>query len=211
MCITMFITGGRAGQVMFLAMVSILILQYFNKTKIKAIFLVLIAIPSIFFGAYQTSDIFKNRINDGYESVFEYSENKDSSVGLRISFALNSWEIIKKNPLIGVGTGDFPSEYKKINQINTPELPNATNPHNMYTLVLVQLGLLGLLSMAYFFYHQIKFTLSSNDSFIRDTGVALPVLFMVVMLADSYLLGHFTSLVFVFFSSFLYKDFAKSF
>ena len=49
---------------------------------------------------------------------------------------MNSWEVIKKNPIIGVGTGDFPLEYKKINQINTPHLVDevgyVTNPHNMW-------------------------------------------------------------------------------
>ena len=52
--------------------------------------------------------------------------------------------------------------------------------------------------------------LSSENRFIRDVGITLPLLFSVIMLSDSYLLGHFTGLLFVFFSSFLYKDFDKS-
>ena len=113
-------------------------------------------------------------------------------------------------PIIGVGTGDFPSEYKKINQINTPKLPNATNPHNMYTLITVQLGLIGLFSMLSIFYYQIKLSYNSSNKFIRDQGITLPILFLVMMLSDSYLLGHYTTLMYIFFSSFLYKDFEKS-
>ena len=45
---------------------------------------------------------------------------------------------------------------------------------------------------------------------MRDEGILLPLFFMILMLSDSYLLGHFTSLLFVFFSSFIYKDFEKT-
>ena len=126
-----------------------------------------------------------------------------------LTFALNSWEVIKENPIIGVGTGDFPIEYKKVNKRNTPELPNATNPHNMFTLIAVELGALGIISMLSIFYYQIKLSFNSSNRFIRDVGITLPLLFLVIMWSDSYLLGHYTTLMYVFFSSFLYKDFEK--
>ena len=88
--------------------------------------------------------------------------------------------------------------------------PYANNPHNMYILVLVQSGLVGLLSMLSIMYYQIKLSFKGSNRFFRDVGFALPFLFLVIMLSDSYLLGHFTGLLFVFFSSFLYKDFEKS-
>ena len=209
MTINMFITGGRAGQVMFFAMIAIIIFQFFNTQKIKALFLISFLIPGIFFTAYTTSDLFQERVDAAVKNSLFYSENKASSVGLRITFALNSWEAIKKNPIIGVGTGDFPIEYKKINKINTPGLPNTTNPHNMYVLVAMELGALGVISMLSIFYYQIKLSFNSSNKFIRDFGITLPLLFLVIMCSDSYLLGHYTTLIFLFFSSFLYKDFEK--
>tara|TARA_B110000008_G_C16890920_1_gene532782 strand:- start:742 stop:1254 length:513 start_codon:yes stop_codon:yes gene_type:complete len=170
----------------------------------------MIVIPSVFYTAYQSSDIFNERVDMAVENTLNYSENKGSSVGRRITWAINSWDIIKKNLIIGVGTGDLPSEYQKINQINSPGLPNINNPHNMYTLVLIQLGLLGFFSLASIFYYQIKLSFRSSDKYIRDIGITLPVLFLVIMFSDSYLLGHYTSLLFIFFSSFLYKDFEKT-
>ena len=210
MSINMFITGGRAGHVMYFVMLSILIFQYFNYKKIRSLILIMIVIPSIFYTAYQSSDIFNKRVDMAVENTLNYSENKGSSVGRRITWAINSWDIIKKNLIIGVGTGDLPSEYKKINQINSPALPNINNPHNMYTLVLIQLGLLGFFSFFSIFYYQIKLSFRSSDKYIRDIGITLPVLFLVIMFSDSYLLGHYTSLMFIFFSSFLYKDFEKT-
>ncbi len=210
MSINMFITGGRAGQVMYFAMLAIIVFQFFNNQKIKSLLLISVLIPGIFFTAYTTSNLYQQRVDMAVKNIISYSDNKSTSVGLRITFALNSWDVIKENPIIGIGTGDFPMEYKKINQINTPGLPNATNPHNMYTLVVMQLGVLGLISLLSIFYYQIKLSFNSSNRLIRDVGITLPLLFLVIMWSDSYLLGHYTTLMFVFFSSFLYKDFEKS-
>ena len=212
MTFNMFITGGRAGQVMFFAMIFILIFQYFGKQKIKAIIATIIIVPGIFFSAYQSSEIFHDRVGFAISEVKNYSKNKDTntSVGLRISFTINSWEVIKENPFIGVGTGDFPNEYSKVSKINSPSIMLTKNPHNMYILVLVQLGLIGLISFLAIFYYQIKLSFSSHDKFLRDFGLTLPLLFLLIMLSDAYLLGHYTSLIYIFFSSFIHKDFEQN-
>ena len=119
---------------------------------------------------------------------------------------------ILKNPkkiliIVQRSNGDV---FLSLSLINTPQLPNTTNPHNMYTLITMQLGLIGLVSMLSIFYYQIKLSFYASNRFIKDLGVALPLVFLVIMWSDSYLLGHYTTLVFVFFSSFLYKDFEKS-
>lgn len=209
MTFNMFITGGRAGQVMFFAMIGILIFQFFDRQKIKALLLVVLVIPLIFFTAYQSSPLFHERVNNGFNSIIAYSQNTEasSSLGYRLTFAENSWQIIKNNLILGVGTGDFPDEYKEINKIRTPGLPSVTNPHNMYILVLTQLGLLGLISMLSIIYYQVKSSFTETNRFYRDVGITLPLLFLVIMFSDSYLLGHYTTLMYIFFSSFLYKGF----
>ena len=215
MIVNMFITGGRAGQVAFFAMLVVLIIQILDKQRIKSLITIFIVIPGIFFTAYQASDLFQERVNLAFNQALEYQPGSNNSIGYRITYALNSWELIKENPIIGVGTGDFPSEYKKINQIKTPimtsmGLMTTTNPHNMYILIFSQLGAIGLISMLSIFYFQIKLSINSSNRFIRDVGITLPLLFLVIMWSDSYLLGHYTTLVFIFFSSFLYKDFEKN-
>ena len=210
MTINMFITGGRAGQVVFFVMLSILIFQVLDKQRIKSLVAIFIVIPTIFFGAYNTSDLFHKRVNLAINESISCSNWNYTSVCSRINYAKNSWQVIKENPMIGIGTGDFPIEYSKINQINSPELPNTTNPHNMYRLILMQLGLVGLFSMLSIFYYQIRLSFNSPTKIIRDAGVTLPLMFLVMMLSDSYLLGHYTTLMYIFFSSFLYKDFENA-
>jgi len=207
MSFNMFITGGRAGQVMFFAVLVIIIFQFFNREKFKAILVTLFVVPGIFIAAYSSSPIFNDRVNMAFENVIHYSDNKNTSVGQRITFLINSSEIIKDNPFLGVGTGDFPKEYKKINEINTPNMPNSTNPHNMYLLVAGQLGIVGLIIFLSIFYYQFKYSILSTNHLSKNVGIALPILFLIIMLSDSYLLGHFTTLMYVFFSAFLYKDF----
>jgi O-antigen ligase len=101
MTINMFITGGRAGQVSFFVMLSILFFQIFDKQRIKSLLLILIMIPSIFITAYQFSDLFKTRVDLAITETLSYSDKSYTSIGLRINFTKNSLEVIKKNPIIG--------------------------------------------------------------------------------------------------------------
>ena len=212
MSINMFITGGRAGQVMFFAMITILIFQYYNPKRIKAAILTMIIVPSIFMSAYSLSPQFNNRVDAVFDDISAYTneETSNNSIGQRITYTINSFKIIQNNLLFGVGTGDFPSEYEKVHVKNMSDAGLTVNPHNMYILTTVQLGVLGLASMLLIFYHQLKFALSSKVGIMKDLGVVLPMLFLVIIWSDSYLLGHYTTILFVFFSSFLYKDFEKN-
>ena len=206
MTFNMFITGGRAGQVMFFAALIILSFQYFKDSQVKAIIISLVLSISISIIAYSSSDIFKGRIDTTISNVTELDENKITSIGYRITFLINSFELIKNNPILGVGTGDFPNEYEKINLANSPKLPATVQPHNMYLLILAQLGIFGLISLLWIFYTQFKIALKSNNHTVRNIGVAMPIFFLIIMWSDSYLLGHFTSNLFILFSSFIYSN-----
>ena len=208
MSINMFITAGRAGQVVYFLLIGILIFQYFNLQRVKAIIISLLIFPIIFTTAYYASDIFHDRVNIAYKDAVTFDKN--SSVGRRMSLAINTLELVKEAPLFGVGTGDFPNEYLRINEKNIHKVlikERPHNPHNMYLLVLSQLGLVGLISMLSIFYYQFKYSFNPPSKLLRDIGLILPSMFLVIMLSDSYLLGHFTTLLYIFFSSFLYKDF----
>ena len=206
MSFNMFITGGRAGQVMFFAAVAILSFQYFKTSQIKAIIISLLLTIFITISAYSFSDIFKSRIDATVNSVMNYEENKLTSIGYRLTFLINSFELVKRNPIIGVGTGDFPDEYEKFNSINSPDIPTTVQPHNMYMLILTQLGVVGLASLFWIFFTQFKTALTSSNSVVKTTGVAMPIFFLIIMWSDSYLLGHFTSNLFILFSSFIYSN-----
>ena len=206
MTVNMFITGGRAGQVMFFAAIFILAFQNFRNSQVKATIISLLLIISITSLAYTTSPLFKNRVDSAVENIVDYKTNRDTSVGQRITFFVNSYEIFKSSPIIGIGTGDFPTEYQKVNQENSPDVRTTVQPHNMYMLVLTQLGLIGLISLLWIFYTQYKIAISTPNKIIGNIGIALPLFFLIIMWSDSYLLGHYTSNLFILFSSIIYSQ-----
>ena len=206
MTFNMFITAGRAGQAMFFASVGVLMFQYFRNSQVKATLVASILISLIILGGYNYSPIFKNRMQQVSYDLALFTTNPNTSVGHRIIFTKNTLEIIKKSPLIGVGTGDFPTEYGKVNLVNSPAVKSTVQPHNMYLYIQAQLGLLGLFSFFWIFYVQFRIAIASENTFNHNVGVALPFLFLIIMLSDTYLLGHFTSNLFILFSSFIYSN-----
>jgi O-antigen ligase len=206
MTINMFITGGRAGQIMFFAALVILAFQNFKNSQIKATIISISLIIGIFSLAYSSSSLFEKRVNSAVQNIVEYKKNPDTSIGQRITFFVNSYELYRSSPIIGVGTGDFPSEYNKVNQLNSPGVRKTVQPHNMYMLILSQLGLLGIISLLGIFYSQYKIASSNQNEVIRNIGIALPLFFLIIMWSDSYLLGHFTGNLFILFSSIIYSQ-----
>ena len=209
MTFNMFITGGRAGQVMFFAAIIVLAFQYFKNSQVKAIIVSLILISFISVTAYFSSPLFQQRVGMVAYEIIHYNENsasKNTAMGQRITFLINTSELIKKSPILGVGTGDFPAEYEKINNIRSQDVVPTVQPHNMYLLILAQLGMFGLASLAWIFYLQFKIAISSSNQFVRHVGVAMPIFFLIIMWSDSYLLGHYTGNLFILFSSFIYSN-----
>ena len=206
MIFNMFITAGRAGQVMFFASLGVLTFQFFKQSQIKATIVSAIVISVIVIAGYNYSPLFKNRIQQISYDLAMFTTNPDTSIGHRINFAKNTFELIKSSPFIGVGTGDFPAEYTKVNLKNTPTARPTVQPHNQYLFIQAQLGLLGLASFFWIFYVQFRIAMASGNMFVHNVGVALPFLFLIIMLSDAYLLGHFTSNLFILFSSFIYSN-----
>ena len=198
MVANMFITGGRSGQVMFFAAVAVLCFQYFRGQSFKAGAATIVIGLSILVAAFSFSDLFRQRFLGAVS-------NSHVSTQERIAYAVGGLKIFARHPLIGVGTGDLPSEFIKIDPHQKPGF-YAGNPHNMYIMALVQFGILGLASLLYIFYVQIRHALGTRHVTLRQVGVAIPLLFIVVNFGESYLSVHATSLLFAAFSSFLYKD-----
>jgi len=172
MSINMFITGGRAGQVVFFVMIVLLFFQHYQK-KTLALVISIVVVSGIFFSAYQSSEIFQQRVDQTVNEALNpnlWSASR-SSIGDRFVFAMNSWEMFKESPIVGIGTGDFPNEYKKVNALNTPDSLDTVNPHNMYILVLTQLGILGLISFLSIFYFQLQFAKVNKSTFLKNTGI----------------------------------------
>ncbi|WP_457599207.1 O-antigen ligase family protein [Hydrogenimonas sp.] len=202
MSFNIFITGGRAGQIGFIvALVFYLIYQYRNQTR-KMLFFLFAAISAIVL-TFFFNNSFNHRMMQAYHDLQSFQHHRNTSVGLRLNFAINSWELIKEKPLFGYGTGSFAKEYKQINHKLTPNARATSQPHNFYVLTLVQFGTVGLTLLLYIFYSLFKIASETDDSY-RGVRYTFLVLFLTIMFSDSYLLGHYTTLFFVFVTALLF-------
>lgn len=209
MTANMFISGGRAGQVAFLAMMALLILQRFARRPVLAGTVALALTAGLFTTAYQTSDLFKHRVDLAIHEVQNYEQAVNSSVGLRINLAVNSVRMYLEHPILGVGAGDFPQEYARINAEHTPTWESGWNPHNQYLLMLTSAGLLGGIALLILLVAPPYLARHADDEWSR-LRIALPLLFAVICLSESYLIRSNTSLMFVLFSAALYAGLKRS-
>ena len=185
----LFLNGGRTGQLAFA--VALFVVGFTNiKNKFLAFFFMLFLLITIFYTAYQVSPNFKERSNEAKAELINIKSNDDGqyrgSFGQRLGAWIVGVEIIKDNPIIGVGVS---TEMVALQQYikEDPQLKNKDletvyyifHYHNEYMQTTVQLGLIGL--FLYFFIWYALLKLSIADKNINN----LRIIFIVVFLTAS--------------------------
>ncbi|MGB5684354.1 MAG: O-antigen ligase family protein [Candidatus Electrothrix sp.] len=204
MTVNMFMTEGRTGQVVFLVLMGLLLFQIFAKNRLKATITVFLLLPAICITGYLYSPIFQQRVNTARQEIEGFKKNPDTSVGMRLLFFQNSLEIIRQHPWLGVGTGDFQAAYAEVNRERSPASIATDNPHNQYVLIGAMLGVTGLLFFLLIFIIMFVQAKLLPDSYQR-IRIALPLFFLIIMLAESYLTVYQTAFFFVVMAATLYK------
>lgn len=207
MVIDIFLTQGRTGQLVFFVLIIVLTIQRLSKKPLQMVAISIMAsciLPSLF---YTFAPPFKSIVNQTFDNLTSYDERSVNSLSERLTFARISLEIIKKHPLIGVGSGDFPTVYKETVKQKFPftEFKYSENPHNQYFLVLCQFGLLGFIFFASIFFFQIRHSIKTKAS-LRHLRLAFPIFFLVIFVGDAYLQTSTTALLFSTLSGILFKQ-----
>lgn len=153
--INMSLIGGRIGYLaIFILVFLVLILSYKKQIK-KIIFISSLLILAMIVYLYNFSNQFEKRLGDtksDIENIIK-NDNYNSSIGLRIITSKYSLEVLKENPLLGVGTGDAMNEIYKLAENKHPYIKTyMPHPHNLYLQVLMQVGILGFSILALMFY-----------------------------------------------------------
>ena len=203
MLLNLFFSGGRAGQVGFFILLFVLVVSYFKGRIFRGIGIFLFFSSTVFYLSYQYLPLFKTRVNQGIHAINSFQPGvQDTSLGTRFGLNINYYTIFKENPIIGIGTGDYIDEYKKINAVSK-YITAVQNPHNMYMLMAVQFGILGLFIFLLPFGYQLYYGLKIKDN-LRVIRIAFPVFFMSIMFVYWYFYAFKPLMLFVFFSSILY-------
>lgn len=132
-----FMTGSRAG-VIAVAVALIAMVIFWAKKGIKKQSYFVLAIMTLIILA--STYVFLARVSSG----------RGESNSSRLDIYHYSIQIVKANPVLGIGLGDFQKEIAVLSegnqQFQKDTLPYALHPHNIFLAIIINLGLLGIIA-----------------------------------------------------------------
>lgn len=151
MGLTACMLSGSRGSWLAIPFLSLLIImQHWHAFSSKAKFRLIaafICIPLLLYSIPQTG--VTQRIETTDQQLFQYDAGliHNNSVGLRLEMWRIAFDIFKAKPLMGAGTGSYPSQKKQLIASGTyhQAVISFKDPHNEYLNVMATRGIIGLL------------------------------------------------------------------
>ncbi len=143
------VTNGRSGYVVFL----VLTVWCFAITRgFKGVVLGAAVAATVGVAAFMISPSVNQRMMLGVVEARNYlTDENETSLGRRMVMLEASVEIIRRNTLIGVGTGGFPQHFSALaaQKYTGWRAKPFDDPHNQYLFVWVEHGLIGLATFVF--------------------------------------------------------------
>jgi len=183
----MFLVNGRTGQ---LTAIVLLLFFMLHRWSIKAFIYPIIVLLVLLPFKDQLNKIKPDRLLGTYSEIHDFSNNNQTSAGLRLEMYKNTLKLAFKSPLFGFGTGALKGEYRKAFEHTNIIVSDVPNPHNQYILTFFELGLFGLLAFLNIFYQSYKlaFQFLKKEPLIAYSIFGLLITFMMGSLFNSLLL-----------------------
>lgn len=108
------------------------------------------------------------RVKTSLRDVSENNINEVLNEDIRVTIWKSAWEVIKVNPVIGVGTGNACSELKNefIKKGYTAGLYDSLNAHNQFLEIQLENGIVGLLIFLLLLGYGLYIAVSENNYFL---------------------------------------------
>ena len=216
---TLFIQTGRTGQITFFALMPLILFALKRNIKIGTYLAILASTTLIFLTiSYTLSENFKQRANNAIEDISTYAENPRTSVGARISFYQNTYNLILTRAwhdnLIGAGVGDAHDEYTKsidvqkyIPLVSHRGANGALNKfHSQYLFTLNAFGLLGIIVIFLLIFYLIKKATEEDNANVKFFQIGILIVFLLNMIVEESLQSKGLEALFVFFIAALFKN-----
>jgi len=164
----LFLTAGRTGQLAFIMGILVLAFIHF-KNKLKAFLIFSLLSIGILGSAFNLSETFHTRILDAKINFINALEKEIycTSLGARMGAWIVASDIIKENPILGVGIIDNMTVFHSKIDEKYPKMKCMHNSfmhmHNQFFQISTQLGLLGLFIFLFLFYSILKIPLLSQE------------------------------------------------
>ena len=198
----LFVVIGRTGYVVLATLVVYLVAT--NTRGRKGLLHAALAGVLVLSTAYFLSSNFRDRVLTAAVEFTDWRAGHDiadSSVGLRIEWYRTSFELIKENPLTGVGTGGFKQAYAETVAGTGAIVPS--NPHNDYLLLTAQVGVLGLLLLIITYTALWRVSRELPTRLERDLARGLVLTMAIGGMFNSLLLDHTEGLLFAWLAALL--------
>lgn len=203
--VVLSVSASRVGMISFSLMMTLLALQKLAHRKGMALLGASAVLVGCVLGLYALSDAnTKDRIGQIFSESHQLDTAVNESIPLRHLYVINTWQIIKQHPWLGVGAGDFTAEYKVVNDQRSPAWQPTRNPHNQMLFNLVTTGVFGGLLLLSTWAAPPWFARHWPDDGLRSLRLALPVFYFFICLSESYIWRSNTGLMFMLFSTLLY-------
>ncbi len=183
-----FTNKGRSGQLAFIsaALVSLILL---HKNWLKTIMFTTI-ITSLIVTIYLSSNTSKSTYTSTISEVEQIFQGKyHHSWGARWGLLVTNYEIIKQNPVFGVGLGDTQDEMQRVIERGENQASYAVayfdGSHNHYITILTSAGIIGFI--LYLAIHVFLFRLPIKHTEIKYLSLVFLATLIVNSIADDIL------------------------
>jgi len=189
----LFVVPGRTGYVVLAALA--LYLGYVWR-RLAGLALVALAGAAVVGVGFAASSTLQGRLLETEREAREWQPDvaARTSVGYRLEFYYNTMKMIRDRPLVGAGTGGFPSAYER--QVAGTGMAPAGHPHNEYLHLMAQLGIPGLVALLALFWVPWRLAPRLPVPHERVLARGLVLTIAVGCLFNSLLLDHTEGLLF---------------
>lgn len=190
-----FIVAGKTAGVSLLVLALVFLL---DRLKGKYLCLALVFFTMFPIGTYYFSKTFENKINEVVADARNVGVENATSTSYRLLFYKASYEAIRENPLLGLGTGGFKKFFYNRYPIG---VKHHSNPHNEYVSMWVQFGLiLGSIVNFYLFFIPIFYIWKRRAwSPYHQISIYIVVSILVGSLFQGLILSKVTGMIYVIF------------
>lgn len=193
-------SGGRTGMVAFCALALYGCFRWLRGRLVWPMVAGGLFISLAVGTAYLGGGEYRARFDRGIAELQNPDARINGSVSSRIVMARHTWQMIRFNPVLGIGTGDWPVYYHHLNRIHTPKWRPWREPHNQYLLSWSTLGIGGLVLLVLIYFSPWLRRVPTDDG-LDHLRWALPVWMGSISVFGSYLWDSHTCLVFLLFSA----------
>ncbi len=180
------LTNGRSGYIVFLVLLVWAFVMWRGWVGVIA---GLGAALMVATAAFYLSSTVQTRVMQGVNEAKVFATApKETSFGKRMVLYQTTMEIIRENPLLGVGTGAFKKHYSALagKKYQGWQSDPADDPHSQYLFILAENGLIGLVAFLLMIGMLLKYCLKNGSIYGKMAAGCL-----LAWCATSLFSGHF--------------------